>query len=975
MAYSPPSLKVYQEFVPQPAGNTLPLYACIIAPQYKLHRFTVEDERASLGAYSQSAGNTFTSWPDKTAGSEVDVVGSSLWLKDAILEYHSFTLSGTDKDPGTEVSWDGLLTDGGNRIRSEALVFRTANGTARSAVYDERDVALGDYIKVAYGAHTVETTVSGVIEEDDEATVAALRTSSSNQAAIGAASASVTENIASSNYAVTASAAAYDGIADGDATDVYTVTVISTDGTLDATAASVVSASGNDDVTSVTLKSSGVATACGARGATFTLTADPSLASSSSESSASSSSSDSSSSSSPSSSSASSRSSSSESSSSGSSSSSSESSSSSSQSSESSSSSSLSSSSPSSSSQSSSSPSSSSTSDSSSSNVDRQLVVGDYWTVTVAQAYVLPTPVPGGIYTGTQDTTYLATVSQGGAIGTDTVKIQPSTTNGYDGGSEITISAGGALGLGNYGVTLLLSTAEQYVKGDIFLIDVTASGKGAVKTLILADKLVGGVTTDGLTVTQGLAATFLLNDSEWTASAAAIVVAAAAQESGTYIGSSRSFDILSGALYMDYRELLLTNTGAVGSLDSVSDVVETLGVIHPENPLAMMVNTALSGSNGTDVYYIALEGTDSSDYSTALDHLTEISQSYSLVPHDTSREVADLIETHVDELSSPDNALFRMFWRGLDIQRLSSVYDALASGSSVLSTVTGTQLLATGATFVTAGVAAGDTVRINYHQDGVGNVIYDTYVVDAVTAEDELKLLTGPSSPITEAIKTEIWHNASLTEYAASISAEAVHHSNRRVTAVWSEPMSIGGFEDLSNTYLAALLAGVRSSGAPHQPMSLMEVPYVTMDVQTNFGTQQLNSMAGSGVWLVVQDVDGTIYTRNQVTTDPTDVFTREQTITTNLDHISRDYKSAVSDLYGRGNVSESMLRLIEARVDSTTGSIMGRSYSDIIGPQMTGLKITKLEVDAVLRDQVWLEMDVDLPVPMNHLVLKFRLI
>lgn len=921
-------MKVYQEFVPQIAGNTLPLHACVLAPQYGLHRYTEEDEKALLGAYIRATGSSFTSWPDKTAGSTVDTASASVEVEDGVLQYHNFLLTGG--------AGDGLTANGGNKLRSSAFVFKTGNGSARSGAYGTRDVALGDFVRVTYGATTLDTKVSGFEAEVDAAVTGAVAAASGNQAAVAAPAAVVTEHIASGEYAVTASAAAYDGLEDGDVDEVYTATVISTDGTIKNTTVSIVSASGSDDVAAVALSASGVATACGTRGATFTLTATPALASSSSSSSSSSSHSSSSSDSSESSSS-------------------------------------MSESSLSSSSSSGSSSSSSPSSESS--NIDRQLVDGDYWEVAVSQQYALPAPVSGGTYTGTRNTTYLVTVTSGGTIGTDSVKFRPTTSNGYDGGAEFAINAAGARSIGNYGVTLTFNAAEQYVKGDIFTVAVTAAAAGAYKTLVVADKLTGCLATTPITTVLGLYDTFVLEDSHWSATADLITVAANATHTAAYLGTSDTFNLLAGDLYMDYRELLADNTTTAGSLTSLSDVADTLGPVHPDNPLAMMVYAALMGSDGTAVYYIGTAGDTALAYSEALEHLTEVADVYSLVPYNTSRTVATLIEAHVDELSAPDRAMFRIMWRGLDIARLTAVYAALADGSEILATVSSKQLLATSAKFITAGVSAGDLVRISYQQDGQGNTTYDTYVVDAVVAEDELTLLSGPAVPITVAIKTEIWRNASLTQYAANISAEAVFHDNRRVTAVWAEPITLLGHAGLSNAYLAALLAGERSAGAPHQPMSLVQVPYVDITVSANFGTTLLDSMAGNGVWLVVKDIDGTIYTRHQVTTDPTDVFTREQTITTNLDHVSRDYKTAVSDLYGRGNVSQPMLRLIEGRIDKTTSSIQSRTYSDIIGPQMESLTITRLEADAVLRDQVWLEMDIVLPVPMNHLVLKFRLI
>jgi hypothetical protein len=253
-------------------------------------------------------------------------------------------------------------------------------------------------------------------------------------------------------------------------------------------------------------------------------------------------------------------------------------------------------------------------------------------------------------------------------------------------------------------------------------------------------------------------------------------------------------------------------------------------------------------------------------------------------------------------------------------------------------------------------------------------MIYDTYVIDHVVSQDTLTLTSGPSSPISPARKVEIWRTATLTEYADLISEEAVHHADRRVTAIWSDKLSLLGFEDLSKAYLCAMLAGMLSSGAPHLPMSLVPI-HADIEDTVGFWSHHYDMMAGDGVWLVVKDVAGTVYTRHQVTTDMTDVFTREQTVTANLDHICRDFKANVSDLYGRGNVSEAMLRLIESRIDKTTSMILSRSYPATIGPQIHTLTIAKLEIDKVLRDQIWAEFDVDGPVPLNRLSLKFRLI
>ena len=55
MAYRPPQLKIYQEFEQALISGAEPLYAVIVGPNYELHRFSEEDERALIGPYDRDA--------------------------------------------------------------------------------------------------------------------------------------------------------------------------------------------------------------------------------------------------------------------------------------------------------------------------------------------------------------------------------------------------------------------------------------------------------------------------------------------------------------------------------------------------------------------------------------------------------------------------------------------------------------------------------------------------------------------------------------------------------------------------------------------------------------------------------------------------------------------------------------------------------------------------------------------------------
>ena len=136
-----------------------------------------------------------------------------------------------------------------------------------------------------------------------------------------------------------------------------------------------------------------------------------------------------------------------------------------------------------------------------------------------------------------------------------------------------------------------------------------------------------------------------------------------------------------------------------------------------------------------------------------------------------------------------------------------------------------------------------------------------------------------------------------------------------------------------------------------------------------------VNLMAAAGTWLVVKDIEANIVTRHQLTTDMSQLSTQEESISTNLDHICRDFKNAVKDLYGRGNATQAMLELIRSRIYSQKSSIQSRSYPDTLGSQITDLTITKLYIDTVLKDHIYCELDTELPYPLNNLTLKFRLL
>ena len=956
MTYSPPALLITQELVSVPAANSLPLHACILAPRYGLHRYGVVGEEALLGAYTPASGNTFTTWPDNEGGT-VDVLTSVLKVKDAIIQYFTGTV-------GSAAATDGLLADGGNRIRFPSLIFKTLNGYSRSASFGTRDVKLGDIIKVVFGSTTIESVVSGLVADVDDAAVAtpAVPDSGNAAAAILTQTADVTDLTDDTGVTGTVSAAAFKGLSYGYPTEQYILTV-TTPGEISTSESSESSSSESSSSESSSSESSSSESSQSHSESSQSHSESSSSESTSSESTSSSSSSQSSSSS------------------------------------------------------------SSSESSSSSSEEDdygsledtvfsvvavngdddgtfvagasgvavalgaqgvtlaltydgsEEVKVGDTIVVDVAIAYTVPSLEAAGTYIGLADTTYIVEVVNGGLVGTDVdITVKATTLNGSDAMPATLVTADAYNVIGTQGLTVNFVTGDQLVTGDRYLVAASAAGAGAVRTLVLRDKVVGAVTTDVLTVTLSLLDTITVADAYWTASAASIVAAAAMKHSGTYLGVAQLHNVLGGDLYIDYRELLTTGANILSSLDSLLDVEDTVGPAVKENPLSLMLKAALTPADGTAVYYVQLASDDLAGYTAAAEIQDFRLEPYSLVPYSTVQNVCDMLETSADEASSETRALYRQLIRGVDIAVTSAFYTEDSADGDLLATLIDTALTSANAEFVAEGIRAGDTIHINYQPDNTGGTTYDTYTVATVVSDTELTVTVAPSVDLTIAIKMEVWRTATAAEYSAQIAAIGVLHDNRRVCALWSDKLAFGGEADVSKSILAAYIAGLRSAVAPHQPLSNYELSNLDITITIPLGSTSLNTIAAGGIWIVYEDTSGATYSRHQLTTDMEDVSHREQSVTTNGDAIVRDFRDNVQDLYGKGNVSDEMLELIRSRLYSVKSIITARPFPPQIGPQLQDMTIEKLYKDPVNKDHIWCEVDLDLPEPLNQLHIKFRI-
>lgn len=650
------------------------------------------------------------------------------------------------------------------------------------------------------------------------------------------------------------------------------------------------------------------------------------------------------------------------------------------------------------------------------------LVAGQRFRVTVADAFTKPVATSSGTYDDTHDTTYIATVTRGGLYADVDAppQITVTTTNGVDisGPTDVTAAAT-PVDVGSHGVQIEFSGAGLR-KGDKYYIEVTGEFEGPMRTIELANNLDTDISAGSevdlelfirkplLQIAEdriGFApqVNWELNDDETQITINSGVIAY--DESWTDGGVQEPLDVYSeeskgfGKLYLEVRYWLSDLCNEVGSITDVGEI-DTLisGVLHPDNPLKWGVFKALENANGVAVKYTSVcDPANAESWADVLGLLLGRDDVYGLVPLTRDRTVLDLYAAHVDSMSSPENALWRTLW--VNLEGLPTI-PVVSAGSSVPGHLTatttdgevalavveddpqssGTQYTVLRCTtangdFITNGVRAGDVVRLLYTEDGFGHEEYTEAIVDDVVSEDELRFLTGLDAPINVAAKFEIWRNLSATEEAAAIAVNAGSWGDRRVRATWPDTIESSGTLQ-EGYFLNCALAGLASGILPHQGMTNLEITGFSDVSRTTgkFNRPQLDSMALGGVWIVTQELSptaanvGRVYTRHALTTGEYDNLNeREEMITRNVDSISYLFKDHFRPFIGVTNVTPVIQARLQLETEKVIRTLQTETSTNDLGPQLITATIVELRPHTTLLDRYVLKLDCDVPEPFNN--------
>jgi hypothetical protein len=912
--YVLPQVLVFQEFASQPVALAQPQNACIIGHQYDLHRYTDSDEKAGTkvtDVYDYTTETCYP-WPGREAGAEVDFNYTKVFMEDALLRYYTSGSGGL-----AVVTTTNGVTPAKNRVRFASLVLKTANSFTRSGAF-LRDVKVGDVLKVSgldCSSATMEftSTITGLVADLISSSIDATPDAYAANLASQAAAAVITQTAGTANdITEAASAASFNAYADGNASEVYTIT-FTLGGAPGVALFDVTTASGNDESTGNTPAAFASPTTIGTRGLTVTWsnTADdfvagqewtvtvtmpytaPTVTAAGTY-----------------------------------------------------------------------------VGDSDTTYVVEVTRGGKFSDVLKPQITVStttgidlsgPTDVTtsgvavaigslgvtitftiggGGLYIGDKWDVAVVAAAEGAVRTVTLANNLPDDLRGFCGGIQ-----GAAPAL----------APTLYIKKNI---EVSENRIGSAP-------LVNYTQSDTeICIKDGIEAT----DDSW---AVANVPVNLPVEAGkvfvqhrdrlstncNVLGSINSVgDIDSvfapGAVVHPDNPLVF---GVYNSLlNGNGEDCYYLGVCGDDLENWLDAIDILTGNE--DVYSLV-----------PLTKNKEVLDAFSA--HCDSESSPFNGRWRICWINQDPTEVLDVYSKdALDQALLATISDDVNTSGTQYTIVD-----LAGGEFITKGVRAGDTLRALYTTDGFGNVSYSEYEIDAVLSEETLRLLTGPASPVITASKIEIHRTLTRNEIAADLAQKPGLFRSRRTFLVWPDKVGNAGMV-FEGFHLCAALAGLRAASLPHQGLTNVEITGFddlsrTVDY---FSATQLNVLADSGYWIVTKDKkNGTVFTRHQLSTgDQTDLTQKEQNITTNLDNISKNFLLRIKPFIGRGNVTPTMISIIKTEIIDLVEEFKNTILVPRLGPQMLDAVIIELQQHPTLLDRIVARISVDLPFPLNNVEL-----
>ena len=463
-----------------------------------------------------------------------------------------------------------------------------------------------------------------------------------------------------------------------------------------------------------------------------------------------------------------------------------------------------------------------------------------------------------------------------------------------------------------------------------------------------------------------------------------------------------------GNLYVQYKALrkdvsaMAQNAGVI-RLSDVATLAEVLDPLTEDNPLGLGAFLCMINCPTFEVKLLGIdEVTPAASTGTGIAWaralaMLEAEEVYTIAPLTHDEVVHGMVATHIELISQPEHGGERIaFISKVMPTRKNS--DIALSGTQSNSTATVNQMLLD-ADPAAGLVALGINPALPIPET---SMVYMEFEVDGELRRYNVISASGPlvsfrlsfsetdtnvdgffstvkmdSSVVNAAYKLAVrgasvaipGTNPEKLDYslvANTVAGANESFANRRLFSVFPDNIKtvINGIEkSLPSYYASACMAGMVGAQPPQQGFTNFPITGLTGVVGTeNFTKRQLNTMAGGGTYILIQDVQGgAVSCRHQVSTDLTSIETRELSITKVVDFTAKILRAAVRKFIGTNNVDTQLLDALGTTIQAVlkfledTGVLLGSNLNNIAQ-------------DSAAPDTVLVDVTVQVPYPCNYI-------
>ena len=430
--------------------------------------------------------------------------------------------------------------------------------------------------------------------------------------------------------------------------------------------------------------------------------------------------------------------------------------------------------------------------------------------------------------------------------------------------------------------------------------------------------------------------------------------------------------VKSADVFFAYKALRTDLSGTVGEYNDISDVLGELGETTDDNPLALALSLALANTTGR-IFGVAIGTDDLNGHTNAL-NLLENQRVYSLVPLTQSTSILQAYQAHVEQLSTPENASWRIALVNTAIPTTQTIGSATLSapnlngGANTITYSNGNYILTSSSgTFITDGVVAGDVVNVVASTGSPTQV--GTHTVTTVVSNQTLVIeATGAAT----AVSFYITRSLTKAQQSSMVAATSEAFGSNRVIHVQPDSVGVsvnGVTKYLPGYYLCAAIAGLISGMPVQQGFTNIGVAGI-VDLQHSnfyFSKTNLGTMAEKGTFYVVQATQGGLpYVRHELTTDMSVLEYRELLVVKNWDYLSYYFKDKMDPFIGSWNITVDTLNIIRQTLNASAELLKAKKLPKIGAPLLT-FTIDTLAQNASNKDQIDCRALISVVYPNNY--------